>query len=295
MKNTYSILLALCVMANGTGTSQQVQSTHPAYTAIPFTDPAFRTLVPASADAAIGGRASELMPFGVILHNTSEHSIVAYSVQWLFDDGTANPSGPSEAYLQLFSFADKGNPNFAKLSPGTIPPEKSRLITPGFNMTLPVAHHPTDGGAYHSLEGIALKADEFEKYVKSGPFRGVSVTGYMLDDGSCFAEADANLCEAVAGQLDSIQDLLDVVLTSDLSGDRTAAGANLKSYMSTLSSRTNQHPLNEAYNMAYTMSQRNWGDLVNRQIGSKALEGDIRQHLGGFRYTVRPVLTKHPM
>ncbi len=280
-------LLALGLMGSGTGRSQQ-----PAYTAVPSSDPAFRTLVPVSADAVIGGRATELMPYGVILHNTSEHSIVAYAVKWDFDDGSGNPVGAAQVFLQLFSFADHGNANFAKLSPGTIPPGKSRLITPGFNLLLPVALHQTTASPFQSPAAIAEKADEFARYAKSGPFRGTTVTAYVLDDGSCYADADADLCEVVAGQMDSIQDLVEFVLGSDLSGDRTSAGAALQSYVAT--PRSNRHPLSEAYNTAYTMTQRNWGDTVRRQLASKAAEGDIRQYLGGLRYAVRPVFTKYP-
>jgi hypothetical protein len=287
-------LLAAFLVCSSIVSSGQMPSSQPALASTTFQDPGFRSQVPAAADAVIGGRSTEMMPYGVILHNPSSHSVVAYEIQWTFDDGGGEPIVTRQANIQLFAFSDPGNPSFPKQSSGIVPSGSSRLVTPAFNVLLPVAAHPDVYQPYISPQLIAIIADQFRGHAQAQPFKGVSVIAYMLDDGSCFAHGDADLCETVEGQFDRVQDLTEFVLASDLSGDRTAIQSALQTYASD-SPRSHQHAQSAAYNTAYEMAQRTWNDTVSRQLNSKAPGGNLREYWSGLKYASRPVFTKYPM
>jgi hypothetical protein len=289
-----NLLAALLVCSSIMSFGQTSFSPRAALTSITFQDPSFRSQVPAAADAVIGDRSTEMMPYGVILHNLSSHSVVAYEIQWTFDDGKGEPIVKRQANIQLFAFSDQGNPNFPKQSVGIVSSGSSRLVTPAFNVRLPLAAHRDVYQPYISPQLIALMSDQFRGHAQAQPYKGVSVIAYMLDDGSCFAHSDADLCEAVEGQFDSVQDLTKVVLASDLSGDRATAQSTLKAYASA-SSQSHRDAQSVAYNTAYEMAQRMWNDTANRQLSSGASGENLREYWSGLKYASRPVFTKYPM
>ena len=265
----------------------------PAVTAIPFSDPHFRELVPATADTAIGGQSTDLMPYGVILTNGSNRPVIAYTLEYVFDNGTATPPNHTEGYLQLFAFSDTKNPQFATMTHGTIAPGTSRLLTPAFSLQLPIPAH-LDAHHFVPPDLIAHRLTEYQGYSKLGTFKGVSLVSYMLDDGVCYGPAGADLCDTVQGQLDGSQEVLGLVLDSNLESDRTSPQPTLEHFASMLPGAPPENQ-SMAYATAYIMTRRIWSENILRQVRSSMSIADLRGHLGQFRYAAKPVIRKPSM
>ena len=107
----------------------------------------------AAFDAALSGlifaddSEKALLPYGIVVQNEGPFTVVAYCLQWVFDDGDGAPIIRERAHTQPFAL-DDGDKRTPLWFGGdmALDPDGSRLITPSRKLSSqnlnPPSYHP---------------------------------------------------------------------------------------------------------------------------------------------------------
>jgi hypothetical protein len=226
-----------------------------------------------------------LSPFGIVLENRGTSAVVAYSLQWIFDDGNGGAIVREQLFTQPFALNDGPVPGRGRF-PGdvVIAPGNSRFVTPVHNLDLSPGALPPAVTSPDSKENMA----EFLEIQKQRPFKEVRLASYVLADGSCFGAFKSTLCVTLQAQIDAVQDVL-------FSATKPTYNGNIEEFINSFSREVGKLTKaatrsDEEYDTTYTTLRDAWTGNLTRQFMrhgyDKTLAG-VRQRI----YQNRPAIT----
>jgi hypothetical protein len=248
----------------------------------------------AAFDAALSGlifaddSEKALLPYGIVVQNEGPFTVVAYCLQWVFDDGDGAPIIRERAHTQPFALDDGDKRGPLRFDGDMVlDPGSSCLITPADNYRLkPVSSEVSPSSA--SRPQVAQRElAELAEYNAKKPFSHVRLAAYVLSDGSCVEAHESHLRESLQASVDGMQDVLQAAYQQVFDG-------NVADFLASISAATTRATFNdrdrEQYDVLYTMSQNLWLRFVKSNMektGYGPTMVGVRQRLYEHRPSIK--------
>ena len=224
-------------------------------------------------------------PFAIVLENRGASTVVAYSLQWIFDNGDGEPAVREQLFTQPLALSDGFVPGQGRFPGDTVmAPGNVRFVTPVHNLDLGAGTVPSPLTSRDSKHMMA----DFVEIQKQKPFKEVRLTSYVLSDGSCFEAFESTLCVTLQAQIDAIQDVLISAAKLTYKGDNEEFVKSLSKEVENMSSLAKRS--DETYDGIYAIYRDAWSGNINRQIVSRGYVktlSEVRQWI----YQNRPAIT----
>ena len=248
----------------------------------------------AAFDAALSGLTfaddseKALLPYGMVIQNDGPFTVVAYCLQWVFDDGDGAPIIDERNYTQPFAL-DDGNKRGPLRFDGdmVLDPSGSCLITPADNYHLKPPScevSPSAAGRPQAAqrEPAALAENNAKK-----PFSQVRLAAYVRSDGTCVEVHKSSLRESLQATVDGMQDVLQAA-------NQQAFDGNVADFLASLSAATTRPAVNDAdhaqYDVIYVLHRKVWLGFVKTNMASTGYEPTmegVRQRLYEHRPSIK--------
>lgn len=224
-------------------------------------------------------------PFAVVLENRGTSAIVAYSLQWIFDNGDGNPMVREQQFTQPLALNDGSVPGQGRFTGDiVIAPGHSRFVTPVHNLDLSAGTLLPPLTSPDSKDGMA----DFVEIQRQKPFKEVRLASYVFADGTCSQAFASTLCVTLQAQIDAVQDVL-------ISATKPAYKGDNEEFINSFSREVDNSSKvaargDEEYDTTYaTFRDASTGNL-KRQIVSRGYDktlSEVRQRI----YQNRPAIT----
>jgi hypothetical protein len=225
-----------------------------------------------------------LLPYGIVVQNEESFTVVAYCLQWVFDDGDGAPIIEEKSQLQPLALDDGDKRSPLRFDGDMVlDPGGSCLITPAENYRL----NPESSEVSPSAAGRAQAAQRelsalAEKNAKK-PFSQVRLAAYVLSDGSCVEAHESHLRESLQASVDGMQDVLQAA-------DQQVFDGNVADFLASVSAATTRPTFNDAADVPYTMFQGVWLRFVKSHLEETGYEPtmvQVRQRLYAHRPSIK--------
>jgi hypothetical protein len=225
-----------------------------------------------------------LLPYGMVIQNDGPFTVVAYCLQWVFDDGDGAPIIEEKSRLQPLALDDGDKRSHLRFDgDNVLDPGGSCLITPAENYPLKPESSvvsPSAAGRAHAAqrELSALAENNATK-----PFSQVRLAAYVLSDGSCVEAHQSSLRESLQASVDGMQDVLQAA-------DQQAFDGNVADFLASVSAATTRPTFNNPADLPYTAFQSIWLDFVKsnmKSIGYEPTMEQVRQRLYKHHPTIK--------
>lgn len=228
------------------------------------------------------------LPFGIVVQNRGNSTIVAYSLQWIFDNGDGQPVVKEYNYTSPAALNDGANPRSGGFDADAVfVPGDSRLLTPVHNRdlrpktnSLPLTSSPSEA---------KQEMTEFARAQSEKPFKEVRLASYVLADGTCVTSFESKLCTQLQATVDATQDILQAAQAQEFKGDKVDYINSLTN--KSISLRKGSDRGDEDYKSTYDTIQSALLAHIGRQIqgvGYEQMIANVKSRL----YQTRPSITE---
>jgi hypothetical protein len=230
---------------------------------------------------------TQLAPMGLLIRNQGLHVIVGYSIHWTFDDGGGDPLVKEQNYIESFALNDGDMPGPGR-SYGDIVlgPGSHRLVTPSVNLSVNIESPAYAAPASGPWGDAVLR--EFNGYATKKPLKSVRLVAVALDNGTCIKEEATQLCSALQGQVDAIQDVLQAAKRVENGEDSASIASAIKE---TLTPRTSPESLEaDIYHAHYELIRDSWIRRLQNILDTKGKERLVAE-VNSRIYRIKPTIT----
>jgi hypothetical protein len=226
----------------------------------------------------------ELLPFGAVIKSSGSLNVIAYSLQWVFDDGASEPVYKAITYTQPFALDDGTRPGLGRFDGDIVlAPGSFRLLTPSTNYALRESmNKPVPSSGRIGETRLA----EYLSGVNKKPFKMVRLGGYVLQDGTCVQLTVSDLCSTVQAQVDANQDVFEEATTRVYEKD---ASKFVEDIRSSLAHRQKDRLSDDTYRFQYETSEATALGVIRAQLQNgnyHKMISDVTKRM----YRSRPVI-----
>jgi hypothetical protein len=244
----------------------------------------------AAFDAALAGvtfvddgdRAA--LPYAVVIQNHGPHTIVAYCLQWVFDDGDGSPLVTPQLYSQPFGLDDGDRRGLMFEGGIALGPGGSRLITPAENYDLKLAAAEGIPSYPGKAEVAQQRLRRFLENTAKKPFAEVRLAATVLRDGSYFERHPCSLRDSLQASVDGMQDVFQAA-------DQIVFEGDIPDFVARVDAATNREISKGAdyfrYDAEYRMSRDLWLRSITYMMERGGYDSTM-EYLGDRLYAHRP-------
>ena len=228
-----------------------------------------------------------LLPFGIVIQNQGMKSVVAYSLQWVFDSGAGSPIVKEQMHVQPFALDDGAKFRANRFHKDVVlAPGRSRFLTPAINFELGPGNHQADSSTVPSSnESAQMALARFADYQKQQPFRGVRLAAYVFQDGECVQIVPSPLCASLQAQVSAIQDLLQATTKQVFNGNNEAFMSSVAAVV--IKKEASELEGNPIYQTYYQQNRDYWLRVLRRLLDSSGYE-QLMLGVQQRKYATRP-------
>ena len=248
----------------------------------------------AGFDAALSGLTfaddseNALLPYGMVIQNDGPSTVVAYCLQWVFDDRDGAPIIDERHYTQPLAL-DDGD----KHGPGrfdgdmVLDPGGACLITRADNYHLKPPSSEVSPSAAGRPQAAQRELAALAENNAKKPFSHVRLAAYVLSDGSYVEAHKSSLREDLQASVDGMQDILQAA-------DQHAFEGNVADFIASVSAATTRSTFNNGdrdhYDFIYMLHRNLCLGSVKSNMASggydPTMEG-VRQRLYEHRPSIK--------